>query len=129
MSTERRKINAHEIVSDIRAGASSVDLMEKYVLHPKQLNELLQKLNGQGFITRWQMFDLTTLSDSAVMQAFANAEQPIDQPLTSVPAKMEQGTNSEHCLGPGQVVASAEMTLRVELERLLRENRPQILKP
>ena len=129
MTTEKRKINAHEIVSDIRAGLSSADLMQKYMLHPKQLNELLQRLRGQGLITRWQMFDLTTLSDSAVMQAFSKYEYSISRQLTSAPAKMAQGNNEGHFLKSTQDAASAEMTLRGELERLLRENHSQVLKP
>ena len=123
MSMEKRKINAQEIVGDIRAGMSSVDLMEKYVLDEKQLNELLQRLNGEGLITRWQMFDLTTLSDSAVMEAFGNTGRSGNKPHVLVSIEMKQATNPGYFLGSAKQASSGETTLRMELERLLRENR------
>ncbi len=52
MSPPRRRINAREVVSDIKSGMSDFLLMQKYALSSKGLQSLFRKLLAAGLIGR-----------------------------------------------------------------------------
>ena len=53
----KRKINAHDVLADIRAGAGDFALMEKYNLSAKGLQSLFTKLAETGLIDSSKLLD------------------------------------------------------------------------
>jgi DNA-directed RNA polymerase subunit RPC12/RpoP len=53
----KRKINAHDVMADIRAGVGDFALMEKYGLSAKGLQSLFTKLVDAGLIDSSKLLD------------------------------------------------------------------------
>lgn len=77
MATPKRKIKAKKIARDVAAGLGDHELMEKYQLSREKLQEVLRRLVDAGWITEMQLYERTTLTDSAITRAFMEARAAI----------------------------------------------------
>jgi hypothetical protein len=75
----KKKINAKELVKDIRAGLDDDDLMLKYDLTPQELERVFGKLVEADFITVVELHERAQLSDTQVTKAFVDAQRAIDE--------------------------------------------------
>jgi hypothetical protein len=76
-AVQKRKINAKQVVADIRSGMGDTMLMEKYDLSTKQLEGVLRKLLALDLITDMQLYERTSLSDTQITKAFVESENAI----------------------------------------------------
>lgn len=67
-----RKISARQIRGDIRLGLNDIELMNKYDLTSKQLEEILRQLVEVGVITHMELYERTRLSDTQITKAFVD---------------------------------------------------------
>lgn len=67
-----RKISARQIRGDIQLGLNDVDLMNKYSLTSKQLEDVLRQLVQIGVITHMELFERTRLSETQITKAFVD---------------------------------------------------------
>jgi len=74
-----RKINAKDVARDVQGGIGDTLLMEKYHLHPKQLESVLRKMVDADLITHMQLYERTSLSDSQVTRAFVDSQAAIKE--------------------------------------------------
>ena len=73
MALARRKIKAKTIARDVQAGLGDHELMEKYQLSREKLQEVLRRLVDAGWISEMQLYERTTLTDSAITKAYLEA--------------------------------------------------------
>ncbi len=80
MNNGKRKIKARALAGDIANGLGDEELMERYKLTPRQLEDVLSRLVEAGYITEKQLYERTTLSDSIVTKAFVDhhSEEGLD---------------------------------------------------
>ncbi len=69
---EKRRISARQVIADLKAGMSAVDLMEKYGITEKALRYVLKRLVESGLMTELQYYERTDLSESAVARALSH---------------------------------------------------------
>lgn len=62
----KRKIDAREVLKDIKSAMSDSDLMEKYSLSARGLQSLFQKLQSANLITQEDLNDRTPLTERTV---------------------------------------------------------------
>ncbi len=67
-----RKISARQILGDVRLGLNDMELMNKYGLTSKQLEEILRQLVEVGVITHMELYERTRLSDTQITKAFVD---------------------------------------------------------
>lgn len=67
-----RKISARQIRGDIRLGLNDIELMNKYDLTSKQLEDILRQLVEVGVITHMELFERTRLSETQITKAFVD---------------------------------------------------------
>ncbi|MEW6348398.1 MAG: hypothetical protein AB1646_05015 [Thermodesulfobacteriota bacterium] len=75
----KKKINAKDLVKDIRAGLDDDDLMLQYDLTPQELERVFGKLVEADFITVVELHERAKLSDTQVTKAFVEAQRAIDE--------------------------------------------------
>ncbi len=75
----KKKINAKDLVIDIRAGLDDDDLMLKFNLTPQELERVFGKLVEADFITVVELHERAKLSDTQVTKAFVEAQRAIDE--------------------------------------------------
>jgi hypothetical protein len=75
----KRKINAKQLVEDIRSGTDDNNLMRKYDLTAEQLEEVFGKLVDADFITALELYERAKLSDTQITKAYVEAQQAIDE--------------------------------------------------
>ena len=75
----KKRINAKELVRDIRYGFDDNDLVLKYDLTPAQLEKIFGKLVEADFITVVELHERAKLSDTQVTRAFVDAQRAIDE--------------------------------------------------
>jgi hypothetical protein len=75
----KRTIRAREVARDDHAGMGDTNLMEKYGLSAKQLEDLLRKLLDADLISHMQLFERTSLSDSQVTKAFVEVGKAVKE--------------------------------------------------
>jgi DNA-binding HxlR family transcriptional regulator len=73
----KRQLQAKLIVKDINDGLNDSQLMEKYTLTPKQLEQVLRQLLDQDLITHMQLYERTQLSDTQITKAFMDTADAI----------------------------------------------------
>lgn len=73
MANSKRKIKAKKIARDVGAGLGDHELMAKYHLTRHALEEVLKRLVDAGWISEMQLYERTTLTDSAITKAFMEA--------------------------------------------------------
>lgn len=76
---EKRKISAKAIVTDLRQGMSDADIMTKYNLQELQFKKLLSKLLDARLITDMELYERTSLSDTAVTAAYVDTLNAIGE--------------------------------------------------
>jgi hypothetical protein len=76
---EKRKIKAKDIITDLRSGASDDRIMEKYDINDAQLKKLLGKLVDARLINEMELYERTTLSDTAVTSAYVDTLNAIGE--------------------------------------------------
>lgn len=64
-----RKINGCQIAADVREGMNDSELMQKYELSAKQLENVLRKLLKADLITHMQFYERTSLSNMELFWA------------------------------------------------------------
>lgn len=74
---KKRKVPAHELAADVRAGWSDEKLREKYDVPPGVLHYLLKRLVHSGLITEMELFERTALSESDLFRAFSDQSKTI----------------------------------------------------
>lgn len=75
----KRKINAKELVEDVRAGMDDGAMMRKYNLSPEQLEMVFEKLVEADFITMQELYERSKVTDSQITAAFVEAQRAIDE--------------------------------------------------
>ena len=75
----KKRINAKDLVKDIRAGLDDDDLMLKYNLTTAELERVFGKLVDADFITVVELHERAQLSDTQVTKAFVDAQRAIDE--------------------------------------------------
>lgn len=75
----KRKINAKELVEDVRAGMDDSAMMRKYNLSPEQLEMVFEKLVEADFITMQELYERSKVTDSQITAAFVEAQRAIDE--------------------------------------------------
>lgn len=94
----KKKINAKEVVRDIKAGMHHNSLMQKYELSPGQLKGLIKKLEDAGLLTPPEPEEITP-----------KAESPIERPFVTCPAcGYGQDGEFDDCPRCGVVVSKYE---------------------
>jgi uncharacterized protein (DUF433 family) len=73
----RRKVNATHIVKDLRSGMSDQDLMAKHGINNQQLERILGKIVDAGMMSDMELFERSTISESAVTKCFVETQQSI----------------------------------------------------
>ena len=126
MPKEKRKIKVKGIVGDIRGGMSGIDLMDKYSMTQEQLKSVLEKLCHRGHILRKEMFELTPLSESAVMEALESTGRVVSELQGPVALRGNNLTSSSSYVECSRVNGGNPTDLRTLFERLLQETRSRI---
>ncbi len=75
----KKRINAKDLVKDIRTGLDDDDLMLKHNLTPAELERVFGKLVDADFITVVELHERAQLSDTQVTRAFVDAQRAIDE--------------------------------------------------
>jgi len=70
--TARRTIKAADLIKDVRAGLDDNRLTQKYGLDEKQLELLFQKLVDSGRLTVEELYNRTSISNTAITKAFCD---------------------------------------------------------
>ncbi len=77
----RRKINAQQVLKDIRSGMDDESLMTRYNLSHRQLQSLFRKIIGAGLATPLELSRRLSVTKSQVAEAFVevgNAMKELD---------------------------------------------------
>jgi hypothetical protein len=69
-----RKISARKVLGDVRLGLNDLELMNKYNLTSKQLEDILRQLVEVGVITHMELYERTRLSDTQITKAFVDGQ-------------------------------------------------------
>lgn len=69
---DKRKISARQIISDLRAGLSDDELMEKYAITAEALRYILKRLVESGLMTELQFYERMELTESDVLKALSD---------------------------------------------------------
>jgi hypothetical protein len=88
--TEKKKIKAKEIIGDLRSGAPDEEIMKKYGINDEQFKKLLAKLVDAQLINEMELYERTTLSDTAITAAYVdtlNAIGELDQEALPPPPR------------------------------------------
>ncbi len=68
----KRKKSAKLVITDLRAGMSNHDLMEKYNLSPEALRYVFKRLLEARLMTELQYYERTDLTESDLFRAFSD---------------------------------------------------------
>ncbi|HMK34094.1 MAG TPA: hypothetical protein VK463_03430 [Desulfomonilaceae bacterium] len=73
-----QSIKVKEFLKDLRSGMSSSELICKYQLTNKGLDEICRKLNRRDLSALKRLWEQEKLSESQFMRAFAELEDDLD---------------------------------------------------
>ena len=79
MKQPRPKRRVKDVVKDIEAGVTDSYLMDKYDLSSGQLESLLRKIVNTGLVSREQLDERLSLSDTAITKAFVEVQQSVQE--------------------------------------------------
>lgn len=68
-----RKVNALELVSDIRSGMDEASMKIKYNLTSRELQRLFRKIISGGFMSAQELADRLKITESQLTEVFARA--------------------------------------------------------
>jgi hypothetical protein len=71
MAKKKIRIRASEVVRDLRAGMTDLELMEKYRLTPELLRYVFRRLVEAGRMTELEFYERTSMSESGLFRAFS----------------------------------------------------------
>ena len=74
---QKRKVKAKDLIVDIRAGLTDSQLMKKHHLTSKQLQYLFGRLLDAGQIGELELWQRTSLSDTAITKAFVEDQDSL----------------------------------------------------
>jgi len=74
-----RKVNAHELLADIKAGMLDEGLMKKYNVSRRQLQRLFRKLIDARMVTVMELSQRLSITASQVREAFVDAGKAIEE--------------------------------------------------
>lgn len=75
----KRTINAREFAEDVQLGMDLANLMAKYRLTEKQIDEVIDKLIGAKLLTEAEIYDRTVPIDTTLFKAMGDAQNAIDE--------------------------------------------------
>ena len=75
----KRRVRAKKMAKDVHEGVGDTELMEKYNLSAKQLEEVLKRLLEASLITDMQLYERTTLSDIPILKASVKTGNPVEE--------------------------------------------------
>ena len=73
------KINAREVVTDIKTGMDDDGIMIKYDLSPRQLQRLFRKIIGAGYLSASELAARLSVTKSQVAEAFIQLRQELGE--------------------------------------------------
>jgi uncharacterized protein (DUF433 family) len=73
------KISAELVLEDIKSGLDNEGLMNRYELTERQLQRLYRKIIEAGLMTPLELAARLKITSSQIMEAFSEAQQPIDE--------------------------------------------------
>ncbi len=115
MITPKRRIKAKPFLSDLRSGMRDEELMGKYSLSEKQLRKVFQKLVDAGAIDEMELFMRTSLSDSALTDAFV-----VTQCAVQESDNLEEITRPPELETPSEIAFTKKVsTTSTVVERIL----------
>ncbi len=88
-SQPKIKINAREIVTDIKAGMDDDGIMIKYDLSQRQLQRLFRKIIGAGYLSASELAARLSVTKSQVAEAFMQLRQEIGEDETGQTASSD----------------------------------------
>lgn len=68
----KRKASARQVITDLRAGLSNDELMEKYNISPELLRYVLKRLVEAKLMTELQYYERMDLTESDLFRAFSD---------------------------------------------------------
>jgi len=71
------KVNAREILADVKSGLNNDALMWKYSLTARQLQSVFRKIIGSGLATPMELSDRLSITTSQIVETFADVEKAI----------------------------------------------------
>lgn len=66
----KRKLNAHQVLADIKAGMDDDSLMAKYELNARQLQSVFRQMIRAGLATAMELSSRLSITKSQVQEAF-----------------------------------------------------------
>ncbi len=66
----KRKLNAHQVLADIKAGMDDDSLMAKYELNSRQLQSVFRQMIRAGLATAMELSSRLSITKSQVQEAF-----------------------------------------------------------
>lgn len=73
----KRKINAQELLADVRSGVSDEELMTKYSLTARELQSVFRQIIEAGLATVMELSDHLSITKSQVREAFTEMGKAI----------------------------------------------------
>jgi hypothetical protein len=74
----KRKINLKDFLADLRHGANSQYLMNKYNLDAKKIEEVCRQLNRSELTAILELWEHGKLTDTQFMRAFSEVQESLD---------------------------------------------------
>ncbi len=73
----KRKLSARKVITDLRAGLSNDELMEKYNISPESLRYVFKTLVEAGLMTELQYYQRKDLTESDLFRAFSDKSDKV----------------------------------------------------
>ncbi len=73
----KRKINAQQVLADIKSGMDNDSLMEKYELNQRQLQSVFRQMIRAGLATALELSNRLSITKSQVREAFVEMGKAI----------------------------------------------------
>lgn len=78
-SKSKRKINGHQLLSDVKSGMDDDSLMEKYNLTSRELQSVLRQIIHAGLATVMELSARLSITKSQVREAFVEMGKAIHE--------------------------------------------------
>lgn len=73
----KRKLSARQVITDLRAGLSNDELMEKYNISPESLRYVFKRLVEARLMTELQYYQRMDLTESDLFRAFSDTSDKV----------------------------------------------------
>ena len=79
LPSKTRKVPTQSLVNDIRSGVNDSQLMDKYELASNQLEYMLENLLDSGQVTKKDLKNRLSLSDTSITKAFMDVKSSMEE--------------------------------------------------